>query len=124
MAATSAHIGFIVQEFRTVTSGPDSGVVTKYGSMARSTDEPLETFFHSVADAQAICDERHNLLKADRRRFQQTISGEAFGNALTYETTMPCVTVIDTERAANFTAIVAEISIDYESGRTSVMTWG
>lgn len=124
MPATPARIGFITQEFRTATAGPDSAVTTKYGSLARNTDEPLETFFDAINDTQAICDARHALVKADRRRFQQSISGEAFGQGLAYEQTTPCVTVIDTERAANLPAAVVEIGIDYESGKTSAVTWG
>ena len=71
MPATASRIGFITQEFRTVTAGPDSTVDAKYGKLARKTDAPLETYFDDVADAQAICNALAALLSADRRRLQQ-----------------------------------------------------
>jgi hypothetical protein len=37
MPATASRIGFITQEFRTVTSGPDTSVDAKYGK-ARPQD--------------------------------------------------------------------------------------
>jgi hypothetical protein len=48
MPATPARIGFITQDYRVVTSGPDTAVQAKYGSMARNTDDPLPTFFDAV----------------------------------------------------------------------------
>ncbi|RXR28975.1 hypothetical protein [Sphingobium fluviale] len=124
MPATASRIGFITQEYRTVTAGPDSTVDTKYGNLARNTDEPLPTFFDSIADAQAICTARHTLLKADRRRFTQQISGESFALGLAYQQTTPTVTVIDTERSANLPAAVVEIAVDFESETSTVTTWG
>lgn len=124
MPATASRIGFITQEFRTVTAGPDSTVDTKYGKLARKTDEPIETYFDDVADAQAICNARKTLLSADRRRFQQSVSGETFALGLTYNQTTPAVTVSDTERLANLSAAIVEIGIDFEAEKSSVMTWG
>jgi hypothetical protein len=124
MPATPARIGFITQDYRVVTSGPDTAVQAKYGSMARNTDDPLPTFFDAVADTQAICDARHTLLKADRRRFSQKISGESFGLGLAYQQTTPAVTVVDTERSANLSAAIVEMSVDFESETTTVTTWG
>jgi hypothetical protein len=124
MPATASRIGFITQEFRTVTSGPDSTVDTKYGKLARKTDAPVETFFDSVNDAQAICDARKTLLAADRRRFQQGVSGESFVLGLAYNLATPTVTVVDTERQANLAAIVVEAGVDFESEKSVVTTWG
>jgi len=124
MPATAFRIGFITQEFRTVTAGPDSTVDTKYGKLARKTEEPLETYFDDVADAQSICNARKTLLSADRRRFQQSVSGEGFVLGLGYNLTTPAVTVVDTERLANLTAIVVEAGVDFESEKSVVTTWG
>jgi len=124
MPATASRIGFITQEFRTVTSGPDTSVDNKYGKLARKTDTPVETFFDAINDAQAICDARKALLSADRRRFQQSVSGEGFVLGLGYNLTTPAVTVVDTERLANLTAIVVEAGVDFESEKSVVTTWG
>lgn len=124
MTATAERIGFITEEYRIVTSGPDNDVLLKYGSLARRATEPAATYLDSVLDAQALCDERHNLLKQDRRRFQQTVSGEDFGLGLEYSETTPTVTIIDSERDANFSAAIVEISVDLEAGTSSIVAWG
>lgn len=124
MPATPARIGFITQPYRVATAGPDEAVKQKYGSLARDTTEPLPTFFDSISDTQTICDERHTLLKADRRRFQQAVNGEDFGLSLDYEQVTPTVTVIDDERAANLPASIVDFTVDLENGRTTVITWG
>lgn len=124
MVATVAQIGFITQEFRSVKNGPDATVVTKYGDAARRNTEPVETFFESGADAQSICDERKNLLSADRRRFLQSITGEATGLALAYTSGSPSATVIDDERLANMSVLISEITIDFGAERTNIESWG
>lgn len=128
MPATPARIGFITQEYRYATAGPDAAVVAKYGKDARNNDDAYETNFVSMADVATLCDERFALQNKDRRRFVQVARGVAFGQALldspaTYATT-PTVTVIDDEARANLPAIVTEISVDYESEQTSVASWG
>ena len=124
MPATAARIGFITQQYRIATAEDTLTVPAKYGSLARKTDEPLESLFDDIDDTQAICDERFTLLSADRRRFQQAISGEAFVLGLAYEQTTPAVTVVDTERSANFTAAIVQLGVDFESEKSAVMTWG
>ena len=124
MPATASRIGFITQEFRVSTSEDTVDVPAKYGSLARKTDEPLETLFDDIDDTQAICTERFTLLSADRRRFQQAVSGEAFVLGLAYEETTPAVTVVDTERAADFAAAIVQLGVDFETGKSAVMTWG
>lgn len=123
MPATPARIGFITNEFRRVSNGPDAGVVAKYGEAARRT-EVVETFFEAQADAQAMCDARRSFLGADRRRLSQTISGEQTGIGLNYTLTTPAVTVIDDRREANHTALVSSIEIDFENETTTLETWG
>jgi len=124
MAATPARIGFITQQYRDSTSGPDSTVLAKYGSQARDVTEPVETLLDSELDVQALCDERFTLLKADRRRFSMQLADEEFGAGLAYSQTTPAMTVLDTERAANFAATVVEIGIDFESNQTNLTLWG
>jgi hypothetical protein len=125
MPATSTRIGFITQSHRAVVAGPDSGVVTKYGDLARDTgDDALETFFDGVADAQAMVDARLVLLKADRRRFKVEVQGEGTGLAFDYSQVSPTVTTTDDERAFSAATIVSEIAIDFEKEKTILGVWG
>ncbi|PZU59846.1 MAG: hypothetical protein DI547_05050 [Sphingobium sp.] len=124
MPATPARIGFIIQEYRVSRSGPDADVVLKYGDRARDVDEPIETFFDSEADVQALCDQRLTLLKADRRRFQQTVVGEATALGMDVSQTTPTIQVIDEERLADFPAAVVELGVDFEKGQSILTTWG
>lgn len=124
MPADPSRIGFITQEFRIATAEDTLDVPAKYGSLARRTDEPLETLFDDIDDTQAICDERFTLLSADRRRFQQAISGESFVLGLSYEEVTPTVTVVDTERSANFAAAIVDLGVDFETEKSAVMAWG
>ena len=124
MTATAARIAFITQAVRVVTAGPDSSVETKYGYAARDTEEPIETFFDAVADAQEIADERLLLLKADRRRIEFALSGVATGMAFNYKGTTPAATMIDDDRGLNQAAVIAQFSIDFQRGKTNAVCWG
>lgn len=124
MPATAARAAFIKEEYRTVNNGPDSGVVTKYGDLARKSKEAIPTFFETEADAQAMCDERMTLLSADRRRFQQTISGEATGLGVSYILGSPTVRIIDDDRDALHLSIISELTIDFTNETTRIETWG
>ena len=124
MPATTARIGFITQEFRAVTAGPDASVVTRHGDQARDVTEPIETFFNSEAHAQLLANERLALLSRDAVRLRhQLTDGEAvFG--LDYSQAAPTAHVIDPDRSIDGDAIVVEISADTQSGRGFLTTWG
>lgn len=124
MPATAARAQFIRQEFRSVTNGPVTAVETAWGSLARRTSAPIETFFEVEADAQDICDERISLLSASRRRFTQQIQGEATGMGLSYITASPCATVKDSDRLMDGPALVSEIQIDFGKEVTQLELWG
>lgn len=125
MAATPARIGFILQEFRTV-SRSDSAVKTRYGDVARDTKgDPFETFFDSTADTDAMALERFNLLSANRRRFRQEAKLSAsFKADFDFSQVTPTATVIDDERSANHAAAIVEIGIDYGANKATLVTWG
>lgn len=125
MTATPARIGFIVQATRSVVAA-DAAVKTKYGELARDTkDEPVETYFDSTTDAQALANERLGFLKVDRRRFRQTVRGVLdITGAYAFNQVLPAVTVIDDERQANLSAVVVDIAIDPLNERTDVICWG
>jgi hypothetical protein len=124
MPATAARAAFVKEEYRTVNNGPNATVVTKYGDLARKSKEAIPTFFETEADAQAMCDERMTLLSADRRRFQQTISGETTGINMAYVSGAPTVAIIDDDRAATHNAVVSEITIDFTNETTKIESWG
>lgn len=125
MVATSARIGFVTQEWRSVASS-DAAVKGRYGELARDTeDEPVESFFDSTADAQAMNDARLVLLKGDRRRFRIDASGaQSFTGALAFTQVTPTATVIDDERAASFAAAIVEVTVDLAGEKTTFTNWG
>lgn len=127
MPATAERIGFITREFRLATAGPDAGVEATFGDAARdvSPDEPIETFFASIADAQAMADERLDLLRIDRRRWTATLpQGAAFALALDYSQQVPRARVIDEAGGADRTAFVTGIRINLRTGAASLDLWG
>lgn len=125
MPATPSRIAFITQPTRNVVAS-DAAVKTKYGELARDTkDEPVDSYFDVVADAQALANERLALLKADRRMMQMAARGVVnFTAGLDYSQTTPAIRAIDDERGANFVGAIVDIGIDFLSDRTSITAWG
>ena len=124
MPATAARAQFIRQQFRSVTNGPVTAVVTAFGDLARRTSEPIETFFEHADDAQDMCDERIALQSAQRRRLAMQVSGEATGLGISYTATSPTVTMIDDDRLINKAALISELSIDFGKETTQFELWG
>ncbi len=124
MPATAARASFIKSEFRIVKNGPNATVVAKYGDSARRTKETIPTFFEVEADAQAMCDERAALLSGDRRRFDQSISGEQTGMGINYVSGSPTVNVIDDDRLANHNAVISDLKINFTKETTQIESWG
>lgn len=124
MPATPARIAFITQPFRLATAGPSSAVAAKYGTAARDTPEPVESFFVDPAHAQAMADERLALLSADRRRITPVASGIRALPSQLATIPAPTVRVIDDERALDRNAVVVELGLDFERGQTTFGLWG
>lgn len=125
MPATPARIGFILQQFRVAISGPDAMVVARYGTSARDTTDPIETFFDDVADAQAMSDERLALLSAERRRLTLVAAGAvALPSSIPVDPAIPTAMVVDEERGVKGNAAVVEIGLDFERDRSTLTTWG
>lgn len=122
MPATASRIGFIMQEFRNAAA-EEPGVVTKFGASARRSD-PIETFFETEADAQAICNERLALLSSERRRFFHGVSGVETGLDIATAASLPTVNVIDDEMQADHDALISEVVIDFANQTTRIETWG
>lgn len=126
MPATAARIGLITSEFRRAIAGPDSAVDAAYGSLARDTDndEPFETFFDSLADAQAIANERYDLLRASRRRFAATITDVSFALSLDCSQTTPVAQVVFPDRSADLPGAVVEMTFDPRRESATLTVWG
>ncbi len=124
MPATPSRIGFITSEFRIVTAGPNASVQALYGDTARDTVEPLESFFDDPADAQIMADERLALLEVKRSLVPVAIDGTDLAAALDRSASLPTVRVIDDEQGRNSVALIVGITIDYNTGRSTLETWG
>lgn len=124
MPATPSRIGFIINEFRVVTAGPNASVQALYGDTARDTVEPLESFFDDPADAQIMANERLALLEVKRSLVPVAIDGTELAAALDRSASLPTVRVIDDEQGRNSAALIVGIVIDYNTGRSTLETWG
>lgn len=124
MPATPSRIGFITNEFRVVTAGPNGTIEALYGDAARDTAEPLETFFDDPADAQVMVNERLALLEVKRSLVVASIDGTDLAAALNRSGTLPTVRVVDDEQGRNSQALIVGVTIDYNTGRSTLETWG
>lgn len=124
MPATPARIGFIKEQYRRVTAGPDATVEARYGSKARDTKEPIETFFVNEADAQACANERLALLSAERRLVTFDISGTDTGRSLAFNMATPAVNRDVEELLLDDVAAIVSVTVDFEADTTSLTTWG
>lgn len=123
MPATVARIGFIQNEFRKVISS-SATADTRYGALARQSDDPIETFFDSTTDAQAIADERKTLMSAERRLFQVTVNDAAPVLALSYIGAVPLGRYRDTERVADRAVLVGDLTVDLARNTANLTVWG
>jgi hypothetical protein len=124
MPATPSRIGFITQPFRIATSGPDSRVEALYGNAARDTEEPLETFFDTVEDAEAMADERMTLLSQSRSLLTVQIDRADTGANVDARTGLPTVRVIDDEQNRNAPGLIVGVGVDMNTDRTTLEVWG
>lgn len=125
MTATPARIAFVTQEWRQ-TRIEDSTIRTRYGKLARESDDPVETFFDSVTDANTVATARMALLGTERRRFSVRMIGLDEALALNFLTgKVPVATFTDTEKAASGMAtIIAEFGFDFDKQNANFTLWG
>ena len=127
MPATNARIAFITQPYRLALTAIDATVEGAYGDLARETlvGEPIETFFDSEDDAQALAVVRLGLVNEERARFQVALPDAlSFGVSLDYSQATPTATVIDPDRNVNRPALVTDINFDFRRGGVSLGLWG
>jgi hypothetical protein len=123
MPATAARATFIRNAFRRVVAST-SAMQVRYGNLARISDDPIETFFDSVANAQIIADARQALLGTERRRFKPVVNDATDALALAYSQSAPLGRYIDTERSADMTVIISDMVIDLEKNSATFTVWG
>lgn len=123
MPATPARIGFIQEEFRRVVA-ETAAIKTRFGDLARESDDPVETFFDSEADAQVIATARQTLLGTERRRFQVRTKGVEEVLALNFGGDVPISHYVDTERGVDRNMLLSEVVIDLGRGTTTLTVWG
>lgn len=86
----------------------------RYGKASRESDDPVETFFNSVDDAEVMAQERMDLLGTERRRFGIGARGLDEAVNLDFLTgTIPVADFTDTEKDADMPAIAGEFGMDF-----------
>ena len=125
MPATAARIGLVTNEFRIVTAFNQSAA-DRYGSAAREdgADSPVETFFDYEVDAQAMANQRIELVGPERRRFRSTITDPTVPFDLPVAPRTPAAQVIDAERNADLSCGVAEMGVDFRRDLAVLTVWG
>lgn len=125
MPATAARIGFIIEPFRKVVS-ENATVASAYGNVARESDDPIETYFDDVDDAQILADERKELLGVlGRRRFRLELAGIDEMSVLDYVSgTIPNGWLRSVPHDVDRKVLVAEIGFDFGKQESAAMVWG
>lgn len=123
MPATPARIGFIQTDLRRVTSLTTTAKA-RHGNLARESEDPIETFFDNVADAQVMADARQALLSPERQRFMVTLNSAAEIQALSYVSAIPVGRFVDTDRGVNKPVLMSDFTIDYNRLAAAVRIWG
>jgi hypothetical protein len=126
MPATTARISFIQKAQRIAIAGPDTSVATAYGDAARDVDpdDPIVTYFDSMADVAVFGQARLDLLKVERRRFQVEVNGASVGYDITYSSSTPTAQFISGELSADMPAAIVDISIDIDNDSAALVVWG
>lgn len=124
MPAAPSRIGFITSEFRVITAGPNGAVSALYGNKARDTAEPLVTYFDSTDDAQSVADERLAILQVQRSLVPVSIDQVDPAADLDFDLILPTVRIIDDEQDRNSPALVVGLTIDMNTDRSLLETWG
>ena len=123
MPATPARIGFIQQEFRRVVS-ETAAIKTRFGDLARESEDPVETFFDSETDAQVIATARQALLGTERRRFIASTNSVDEVLAVPLGGDVPITHYVDTERDCDRNMLLSEVTVDLGRGSASLTVWG
>ena len=123
MTATAARIGFVQNQFRRVVASSGT-IISRYGNLARQSEDPIETFFDDEDDAQLVANERQALLGADRRRFKvRTVGVDEFRD-LIYAGRVPVATYVDAARSADRPVLISDFVMDLDKQTVTATVWG
>lgn len=125
MPATPTRIGFVLEQWRRVRAETPA-VQTNYGSLARESEDPLETFFDDPDDAEVMATARQALLGANRRRFDVAAVGLDAALGVSYVAgTIPLADMVDAEKAADIShCLIGEIGYSFARQRSLFQVWG
>ena len=123
MPATPARIGFIQQQFRRAVSETPA-IKTRYGALARESEDPVATYFDSEADAQVIADARQALLGTERRRFKVVTKDVGEVLALSFTGDIPVARYVDPDRDVDRGMLISEIVVDLGKNSATLTLWG
>lgn len=123
MPATPARAEFVQSAFRRAVAS-SSTPKSRYGDLARETEDPIETFFDNVADAQAIANARLAILSAERRRFRPACRDLSEVLDLSYAGSIPVATYVDADRDANLPMLISEVTFDLAREQATFTLWG
>lgn len=123
MAATPARIGFILEDYRRAIT-ENATTKAQYGSLARKSDDPVETFFDEVGDAEVMAQERLDMLSAARRRFTVQVTGVFEVLDMEYTEGLPVVRYRDLDRDIDRMMVVGDIAIDLGRNGAALNIWG
>jgi len=124
MPASPSRIGFVMEPVRRAVS-ETAAVTERHGSLARRDDEPVETFFDSVADAHTMADARQALLSPERRRFSVTVAG--LDAALELDIAGPELPVgswNDPDKSLARDVAVSGVGFDFGAQKAALVVWG
>lgn len=123
MPATPSRIGFIQQEWRRATA-ETALPKTIFGNLARESDDPIETFFDSVTDAQTVANARQDLLSGLRRRFAVSFAGVDTMLSVSQGSAIVLADYVDTRRDVSRKVAIAEVTIDLGRDSSAATIWG
>lgn len=123
MPASAGRIGFVLESFRRATSTTPS-VQTTFGNLARESEDPIETFFDDVDDAQIVAAQRQALLSVSRRRFRITTRDIDETLDLAISPIAPMARFIDSEKDANLPVLICDIAYDLGKDAAAFTLWG
>lgn len=126
MPATPSRIGFVLEPYRRAVSTTELAT-ERYGNLARTTADPIDSRFANLEDAQERADERQALLSPSRRRFQVVATNiDDMLWLITGDGTpeVPVGTYIDEERGISMPVFANDVVFDLRAQTATFTVWG
>lgn len=120
MPATAADIAAASREV-VLATWADVAIASRYPTARDGTLSPAQGYFDAAVDAQTVVNARGALIGAERRRFTVEVQQVLW---LDVSTALPTATLVDAERAANGSFIVARIEVDLDAETSTLEMFG